>query len=201
MEQHVPALLAAIVPGLLSVLLLGAVWIDIKSRRIPNELVFIGAGLGLLLNSVPSEGVDYISALPGALGFWQAISGFGLGLAIMLPLHVLRAMGAGDVKLMAMVGAFLGPRATVGAILLTFIAGGLLGLTVALRNGTIRRLTENLHAMLLNGFFKMQLKQAPVLDAMPVCAGKMPYAVAIAVGAFSCIAIMRSGHSDFFKYF
>ena len=191
MEQHVPTLFVAIVPGLLSVLLLGAVWIDIKSRRIPNELVFIGAGLGLLLNS----------ALPGALGFWQAVSGFGLGLAIMLPLYVLRAMGAGDVKLMAMVGAFLGPYMTVGAILFTFIAGGLLGLTVALRNGTMRRLAENLHAMLLNSFVKMQLKQTPVLDAMSVCAGKMPYAVAIAVGTFTCIAIVHGGHSSFFKYF
>lgn len=197
MEQHAPALLAAIAPGLLSALLLGAVWADIKSRRIPNELVFIGAGLGLLLNSVLPGGVGYISALPGALGFWQAVSGFGLGLALMLPLHALRAMGAGDVKLMAMVGAFLGPRATVGAILLTLIAGGLLALAVALRNGTMRRLADNLHAMLLNGFFKMQLKQTPMLDAMPASAGKMPYAVAIAAGTFACIAI----DSGLFEYF
>src|SRR4051812_41776207 len=102
MEHIAPALLAAIVPGLLSALLLIAVWTDVRNRRIPNKLVFIGAGLGLLLNSVLPEGVGQISAQPGALGFWQAVSGLGLGLTIMLPLHALRALGAGDVKLTAM---------------------------------------------------------------------------------------------------
>ncbi len=78
--------------------------------------MFFGAGLGLLLNSVLPEGYGFVSSLPGALGLWKALAGLGLGLLIMLPLYMLRALGAGDVKLMAMVGAFLGPNATIGAI-------------------------------------------------------------------------------------
>jgi prepilin signal peptidase PulO-like enzyme (type II secretory pathway) len=44
--------------------------------------------------------------LPGAAGFWQALAGFGIGLAALLPMYLMRMLGAGDVKLMAMVGAF-----------------------------------------------------------------------------------------------
>src|SRR4051794_15864624 len=104
MEHLTPALVATIVLGLLCALLLNAIWNDVKSHRIPNRLVFIGAGMGLLLNTVLPEGYGFISALPGALGFWRALVGLGLGILILLPLYMMRGMGAGDVKLVAMVG-------------------------------------------------------------------------------------------------
>ena len=67
----------------------------------------------------------------------------------MLPLYLLRAMGAGDVKLMAMVGVFVGPLGALSVALLTFVAGGVLALAVAARNGALGRLFWNLKAMLL----------------------------------------------------
>ena len=85
---------------LLTGLLLIAAVSDYRTRRIPNELVLAGAAAGLLGNTL-------FSTLP-LDGFVTALQGLATGLAAFLPLYLLRLMGAGDVKLMAMVGAFLG---------------------------------------------------------------------------------------------
>ncbi|MEG0884092.1 MAG: prepilin peptidase, partial [Janthinobacterium sp.] len=99
-----PLLLAISLPALLlCILLTGAVWHDMRSRRIPNGLVFGGALAALLLHAVLTPGA-------GGLGLPAALGGLALGLALLLPMYMLRALGAGDVKLMAMVGAFIGPQ-------------------------------------------------------------------------------------------
>ena len=63
------------------------------------------------------------------------------GFALMLPGHVLGATGAGDVKLMAAVGAIVGPAVVLKAFLFTAVAGGVLAVAVALRR---RRLAATL---------------------------------------------------------
>src|SRR3990167_7222316 len=105
---------------------------DIRSHRIPNKLVLIGVVLGVVLNGLLPEGQGFNSAIPGGLGWLAALKGLGVGMAVLLPIYWLRAMGAGDVKLMAMVGAFLGSSDVLGAVLATFIAGGVMALTVVL---------------------------------------------------------------------
>ena len=60
------------------------------------------------------------------------MAGFALGLLLMMPGHALGATGAGDVKLMAAVGAIVGPGLVVSAFLFTAIAGGILAILVAL---------------------------------------------------------------------
>lgn len=202
MDNLTPNLIATLVISLLCALLLVAAWTDVKSRRIPNRLVLCGVVSGVLLNTVLPLGYGFVSALPGALGIWEALAGLGLGFAILLPMYVLRAMGAGDVKLMAMVGAFLGPNAIIGAILVTFIVGGVLTLLVAARNGSLRLLLGNLRTMLMVSFIKATvLHQMPQVDAAPVSAGKMPYGVAIALGTFIYIALEHGGHMNFLKFF
>jgi len=154
MDHLSPSLIAAIVIGLLATLLLTAVWSDVKSHGIPNWLVLIGIGLGLLLNSVLPEGYGFVSSLTGALGFNKALAGMALGLVLMLPLYILKGMGAGDVKLMAMTGAFLGPNAIVGTIITTFIVGGVLAMAVTLYHGSMARLLVNVRNMLWGSFFQ-----------------------------------------------
>src|SRR4051794_29272710 len=106
--------------GVLLFLLVIASVSDCRTHKIPNWLTVIGAAFGLVYNTaVPSS--------PYA-GFLWSLEGLALGLLIMLPFYVLRAMGAGDVKLMAMVGAFLGVPDTFYAVLFTFIAGGVTAL-------------------------------------------------------------------------
>lgn len=97
--------------------------IDIRVRRIPNALTATMAGVGVGLAASGASGIS--------LG--ASIAGFVLGLALMMPGHVLGATGAGDVKFMAAVGAIVGPALVVNAFLFTALAGGVLAIAVAAR--------------------------------------------------------------------
>jgi prepilin peptidase CpaA len=103
--------------------LLVATVVDIRTRRIPNELTATMAGIG----------VGFAAAGISGVSLGAAVLGFGLGLALMLPGHLLGATGAGDVKLMAAVGTLLGPGLVVSAFLFTAVAGGVLAVIVAVR--------------------------------------------------------------------
>jgi prepilin peptidase CpaA len=105
--------------------------VDIRSRRIPNVLTAAMAGVGLGLAITGLSGVSPAASLGGLV----------VGLVLMLPGHVMGATGAGDVKLMAGVGAILGIQLVVTAFLFTAIAGGVLAVAVALRR---RRLSATL---------------------------------------------------------
>lgn len=166
----------------LVILLSVVAWQDIKQHRISNRVVFVGVILGFLFNGLMPPGQGFNSPAPGGLGWLAAVTGLGMGLVILLPFYWLRAMGAGDVKLMAMVGAFLGPGQVLGALLGTFLIGGVMALAMALRAGAMLRLLENVKFLLLDGVVKMSTGQAPTMDDMAQSVGKLPYAVAIAVG-------------------
>lgn len=103
------------------VVLAVATFTDLRSRRIPNWLVlpFMVAGL-----TVPAW-------LFGWHGFWQSIEGFGLGAAVFGILSLVGGMGMGDVKLVAAIGAWIGPKQLGLAMLMTAMAGGLIALGVA----------------------------------------------------------------------
>ncbi|WP_151637696.1 A24 family peptidase [Noviherbaspirillum aerium] len=193
MHQLTPALIADGVLFLLGAFLVAAVCSDLKSRRIPNKLVLAGIGAGCALNSVLPEGNGFLSALPGAAGIGAALAGLATGFCLMLPMYLLRALGAGDVKLFAMTGAFLGAEAMLPVVLATLIAGGALSLVVAIHADRLRRLADNLRTMLLASYFKLAMNEMPAFSAMPEPAGKMPYGVAIAAGTLICIAIRRGG--------
>jgi len=166
----------------MGLLLLASVWTDVKGGKIPNQFVFSGLGLGILFNTALPEGLGFASSLPGGLGLWSALAGAAIGLAVMLPMYLLRAMGAGDVKLMAMVGAFLGPEDVIGAVLCSFITGGVLSLGYAWKIGVLRRTLQNIWFILYSGAIKIAGGSVPMLEGAPETAAKFPYAVAIAVG-------------------
>ena len=86
-------------------------WIDGHTRRIPNWLTVPGFLAGVAVQS----------SLNGWHGALASLEGTGLALALLLPLLLLRALGAGDWKLMGAVGSLLGPDACI------CITGQLLG--------------------------------------------------------------------------
>src|SRR6266850_3307597 len=92
-------------------LTISAALLDWRSRRIPNWLTVPGFLSGVTLHVV----------LNGWHGLWFALGGSGLALILLLPLVLLRGLGAGDWKLMGAVGAFLGP-----AMFLFVLVGSLL---------------------------------------------------------------------------
>jgi prepilin peptidase CpaA len=103
-------------------------------------------------------------------------------LALFLPLYALRAMGAGDVKLLAMVGVWLGAPAVARAALWTLLAGGVLSLVVALGSGVLRQVLGNLRFMLTSTLIKAQGGAGLSVGAPARTTGRLPYAVAIACG-------------------
>jgi prepilin peptidase CpaA len=98
---------------------------DVAWHRIPN-VVLLPALLAALV-------LQYSFA--GFSGVISAVSGLFVGIAFLLPLYALGGMGAGDAKLLGVVGAFLGPWATLVAGAFTLIAGAIFGLLyIAARN-------------------------------------------------------------------
>ena len=102
----------------LLVLLTIALLSDLRDRRIPNVLVVIGLVIGLVGHTWNA----------GIGGFMVASSGACVGLLCLLPFYVTGGMGAGDVKLMAMCGAFLGPLNVTVAAVVSMTVGGVLGI-------------------------------------------------------------------------
>ena len=147
--------------------MLVATIVDIRTRRIPNELTAAMAGVGIGLSASGVSGVP----------LWASIAGFVLGLALMMPGHVFGATGAGDVKLMGAVGAIVGPGTVVNAFLFTAVAGGVLAVVVAARRqrlavtvaGTGRLIAGSSDA-------KAAIRSAPA-------ASRFAYGPAIAVGS------------------
>jgi prepilin peptidase CpaA len=175
-----PAMLLPLL--LLLGLLTTAVWHDIKARRIPNALVLPGALAGLALQGLLPAGGGFYTTPFGALGLLLGLAGMALGLALLLPMYMLGTMGAGDVKLLAMAGAFLGPQQVLGAGLLTLLAGGVLGLAVAAQRGDLARIWNNLRTMLLSTVLRGMGGGRVSVDAPATPTGQLPYAIAIAAG-------------------
>lgn len=189
-----PSSMAYGVLAALSALLLAAAWSDLQRRRIPNAVVFPGALLALLLHTILPAGDGFLGTLPGGLGLFGALKGLACGLAILLPIYLSRGMGAGDVKLMAMVGAFLGPVQIWPAIFATVFAGGVLAVVMALRRRVLGRVFKNVYLMLLGGLpptIKRTLRAATpaATGSAPAAAEttgvRLPYGAAIAVGSLA----------------
>jgi prepilin peptidase CpaA len=101
---------------------LAAAYYDLRVRRIPNWINLSGIVLGLGLHT-------YFEGLHGTL---TALGGLLIALSIYLPLYALKGMGAGDVKLMAAVGAIVGPGNWLNIFIVTALLGGIASLTLVL---------------------------------------------------------------------
>ncbi len=174
--------------SLLFVLLLIASVSDCRHYKIPNWLTFGGSAFALI----------YSALIPFSpqLGFGWALGGFALGLSLMLPLYMLGMMGAGDVKLMAMVGAFLGMTDTLYAVLFIFVSGGLAALAYALWHQSLVRMLGNIkrsmESMLLSAMGGLR-PQMPTSSGDSI--GKLPYAVSITLGTTAFLIANQLGYA------
>ncbi|MEF2231457.1 MAG: prepilin peptidase [Pseudodesulfovibrio sp.] len=160
----------------LAAALLTAVVTDLRSQRIHNWLTY-----PLML-----AGIVFHTAAFGLDGLLLAASGFGLGVAVMLPPFLLGMMGAGDVKLMAGIGAWVGPSTILSAFVLTCLAGGVYALAVLLVHRDEARLVlANVKGFLFGLVATRSLSYAPVSAALP----RLCYGLAIAVGTVGAVAL------------
>jgi prepilin peptidase CpaA len=175
---------ASLPSTLLLALLLGAVLTDLHARRIPNTLVLTGTTLALAAHTLSLAGSH--PPLAGA-AWWAPLAGLAAGLAVLMPLYLLRAMGAGDVKLMAMVGAFVGAPTVLMAALYTLLAGGLLSLAVMAVQGVSRRTLAQVRDLFTQWALHWRTGQGSALPPLQTTAARLPYAVAITVGTVAAL--------------
>ncbi len=159
---------------------------DVATRRIPNALVVAGTVIGIGLNShLLAMGLDPLAGP----AWYLPLAGALTGLAIALPAYALRICGAGDAKLLGMVGAFVGPASVLVCGLFTLAAGGLLSLLVMLRPRIAREVLSNLHVLWLNWSAKARGGPSLAIAPLQSTAFRLPYAVAITAGTAAWAAV------------
>ncbi len=165
--------------ALLAWLFAASVW-DWRTRRIPNVLTGSGALLALALQVAMGASV--------AEGLVTGLGGLLLGLALPMPLYLIRVLGAGDVKLLAMTGAFLGPALAWQAVLASFIAGGLGAVVYALAHRSTWRLLLHSRALVHAGLLPGVSLGTASTDLPSL--GRFPYASSIGLGT-SALLLLR----------
>ena len=142
-------------------------FIDLRTRRVPNALTVSLAVSGI---------VAAASGLSG-LTVTAAFVGLALGLGFMLPGYLFGATGAGDVKLLAAVGAWLGPAEVGVAFLYTAIVGGVLAIAVARRRRRLALTLESAGKLITTGAANVGEIEHPAAN------NRFAYAPAIAAGS------------------
>jgi prepilin peptidase CpaA len=159
-----------------------AAWTDLRDRKIPNWLTIPGIFVGIALNSY----------LKGWHGTKTSLEGAGLALLVLLPLVLLRALGAGDWKLMGAVGAFLGPVLFPFVLVGSVFVAGLMAIVQMVRTRRVIETLSNL-AVLVQGFFSFGLRPNPEISLDNPVLMKLPFGVAVAAGTLICICAARWG--------
>jgi prepilin peptidase CpaA len=169
---------------LLAVVLVAAVY-DVRYRRIPNWISGLGILAGLVVNTVLQ---------PVWPGFWFSLKGLLFGFGLYFLLYLLRAMGAGDVKLMGAVGAMAGAENWFGIFLITAILGGIMALILIVAKGRVKKTLWNV------GFMISELTRGRAgymrreeLDVKSPKALGLPHGAVIAVGCIFFLALARLG--------
>jgi len=143
--------------------------IDVHQRRIPNWLSLSGVLCGICLNSI----------LEGRDGFVLSLLGIVTGFFLLFFGYLLGGIGAGDVKLLAAVGAFLGPKLVFCAFIWMALFGGFLALLFVVWKGAFRQTFVNLKSLFQGWVYgtgsSIDLKNPSLL--------KLPRGLSIALGA------------------
>ncbi|MFL6708424.1 MAG: prepilin peptidase [Massilia sp.] len=164
---------------LLMLMVVAAACTDLYSRRIPNKLL-LACGLGAIV-------LHLAGPAPGE-ALLRALGGFGTGLAVFLPLYLMRGMAAGDVKLMAATGLFLPPGEVLWLAVLTVCAGGAMGVAVVIWQGRWRDALTNVLS-LLRPLWMAVLGVRLAAEPLPKqSVGSLPYGLAIASATLFLLA-------------
>lgn len=152
-----------------------AAWTDWRSRRIPNWLTLPGLAVGVAINSYAH----------GWQGTKISLEGAALALILLLPVVMLRGLGAGDWKLMGAVGAFAGPTLFVVILTASVLVAGAMAIVQMIRARRVRKTLRNL-VVLVHGFFVFGLRPNPNISLDDPQSLKLPFGVATAIATLAC---------------
>ena len=166
----------------LAAIVITAAVFDLRTRKIPNWLSAVGVCAGIVLNTA-------VLGLPGLL---RAVLGLALAFSVYFLFFALRAMGAGDVKLMAAVGALSGAYDWFIIFIITAIAGGVLAAAMLLWHGgahdTFGRVLKLFRSL---ARLRAPYRDEPMLDVANPRAMRLPHGVSIACGSLIFLAVYR----------
>jgi prepilin peptidase CpaA len=148
-------------------------WTDWRSRRIPNWLTLPGILLGIAVNAVAF-------GWPGARA---SVLGAALGLGLLLPFVMIRALGAGDWKLIGAIGAAMGPHHLLEILWVTILINGVMAAVWVVAKGRMRETLRNLGRMLA-ALSTFHLPGADLTLENPE-AVKVPFGVAAAIAVMA----------------
>jgi prepilin peptidase CpaA len=148
---------------------------DARTTRIPNWLTYSGLATALVLRF----------AVLGWEGFKSGAAGTLIAGVLFLFLFVIGAMGGGDVKLTASVGAWAGSTQVVPVLMAAGLAGGLLAILYMIYSRAIRRTLWNV-LDLIRFRLTSGLQPHPWLSVREMGTLRVPFGVAIAMGTLFC---------------
>jgi prepilin peptidase CpaA len=157
-----------------------AAWTDLQAHKIPNWLTVSGFFCGIALNLL----------FAGWHGTKTSLEGAGLALALLLPLVLMRGLGAGDWKLMGAVGAFLGPVLFVFILVGSVLISGLMATVQMVRSRRVVTTLRNV-VVLVKGFLSFGLRPNPEISLDNPGLMKLPFGVAVAVATLVCYAAAK----------
>jgi len=149
---------------------LAAGW-DLTTKRIPNALTFGAALLGLAAHA-------YVE---GWSGVGISVAGWLVGVAAFFPFFALGGLGAGDIKLLGAIGAWLGPVTAIWVALFSGIAGGVMAVVVAASSGYLMRAFSNLWVTLVSWRIA-GIRPTPELTLAGNSGPRLAYAVPMLAG-------------------
>lgn len=152
---------------------------DVRYRRIPNAFVLATLVGGVAINAI----------LAGFPGIAASLGGCALAFVLMFLLHVFGAMGAGDVKLFAAIGAVTGAQLVMPTFIVVILTGGLLAVVSIIRAGI---LMTTMHRVLQILIGLLPGWQMPKFAVPADRKHTIPYGVAITMGSIISIAIFRT---------
>jgi prepilin peptidase CpaA len=163
--------------AIVAVALAASAW-DVRTRRIPNALVFGAAIAGVLW-----------AVAEGPAAMLSSVLGWLVGLAVFFPLFALGGLGAGDVKLLAAFGAWLGPAGAIAAALWAALIGGVMATGVAAARGYLRQALRNLGAA-IGLWLVVGPSTVPGMTLRDNDGPRLAYALPIGLGAL--VALWRA---------
>lgn len=161
-----------LIPITLAIILAYSIYTDLRFGKVYNYVTLPAAGVGFLLN-VASRGAD---------GAVFSIEGWALGIGLFLLPFVFGGMGGGDVKLLAAIGAFLGPELVFKCFVFTAVVGGAIAIFLLLRRRRLGSTVNNLLCSLYTIYSSRSYAGSSEAGRT-----SFPYAVAIAIGGFLVI--------------
>lgn len=153
-------------------LAMASAW-DVMERRVPNRL-----NVALLIAGLTFSVVD-----AGLAGLAQGVVGLACGLGLLVLPFARGWVGAGDVKLLGAVGAWLGPEGTLYCALAGAVLGGVLALVYLLKADANHR-----RVVFTNLRLSLYVRSVPELEPRPARLSP-PYAVALSAGAVIAVIV------------